>query len=146
MEMFPEASECVVKVASSGLDKEELVRKIIALNEKGDVVQLFDPKQVRGGTHLVGAYVNALNAFNEKTSISKNVATEMLLFAAMTRQINDAIKKMGIKSTKDFVVFASSEEAYRKAKKLFTDEKKFVSKNDGDTDVLREMAVARLSG
>ncbi|NIR87949.1 hypothetical protein GWO13_10525 [Candidatus Bathyarchaeota archaeon] len=60
-------------------------------------VQLFDAKLIAGGEHLYFAALNALNAFKNKTNISKSVAVETLLYASAQRQIEKAVKLLGIK-------------------------------------------------
>lgn len=140
---FPDTAKCIIRTASSDLGKEELVRKVTELNRNGRVIQLFDPKQIRSRMHLLGAYLNAVAAFDEKRNTAKSMATEMLLFAGMTCQINDAIKRMGIKSTKGFLVFADSERSYSLASGLFKNVKEFKS-GKADIAILQKMAVARL--
>ncbi len=140
---FPDTSDCVIRLASSDLSKEELVKKIIALNDAGHTVQLFDANNINSRLHILGAYVNARVSFQDKSNVSKTIATEMLLFASMTTQISEAIRKLGIKNTKKFIVFADCEESYSSARKLFKDVEEFRGFDD-DIKVLREMAEARL--
>ena len=84
----------------------------------------------------------------------------MILFAAMTRQINDAIKLVGAKSNKRFILFASNKGAYSNAKKVLEHVKEYKTtekhsmdtakkfgidaKKDLDLFVLQKMAVSRL--
>ena len=119
-------SSVVIKEASSRLDLGELLEGISGMNrDSGSVVQLFNPRSVISRAHLAGAYADAVNAFDSKTNISKSVAMEMLLFAAMTRQISEAIAKAGIKSQRSFIVFANSKPAYGKARQLLSAAKEF---------------------
>jgi KEOPS complex subunit Cgi121 len=60
-------------------------------------VQFFDAKHVAGPQHLYFAALNALNAFEKNTNISNNLAVEALLYASAQRQINKAVKMLGIK-------------------------------------------------
>ncbi|MGC8478859.1 MAG: KEOPS complex subunit Cgi121 [Candidatus Micrarchaeia archaeon] len=78
---------------------------------KGEFVQFFDPSAIISKTHILGAYISALNSFKEKMNIAKSLPMEMLLFVAMTDQISNAIKMAGAKSSKDFVLFATSKVA-----------------------------------
>jgi KEOPS complex subunit Cgi121 len=70
----------------------------IVRRKAGDVhVQLFDAKLIAGWEHLYFAALNALNAFKNKTNISKGVAVESLLYASAQRQIEKAVELLGIK-------------------------------------------------
>jgi len=60
-------------------------------------VQFFDAELVTGWEHLYFAALNALNAFKNKTNISKSVAVETLLYASAQGQIEKAVKLLGIK-------------------------------------------------
>jgi KEOPS complex subunit Cgi121 len=59
-------------------------------------IQLFDARFVAGKQHLYFAAINALNAFEKKTNISNSLAVETLLYASGQRQINKAVKMLGI--------------------------------------------------
>jgi len=67
-------------------------------------VQFFDASLVAGWEHLFFAALNALNAFKGKVNISNSLAIETLLYASAQRQIKEAVKLMGIKTTTDRVV------------------------------------------
>lgn len=70
----------------------------IVRRKAGDAhVQFFDAKLIAGWEHLYFAALNALNAFKNKTNISKSVAVETLLYASAQRQIEKAVKLLGIK-------------------------------------------------
>jgi len=60
-------------------------------------IQFFDAKMIAGWEHLYFAALNALNAFENKTNISKSVAVETLLYASAQRQIEKAVELLGIK-------------------------------------------------
>jgi len=60
-------------------------------------VQFFDAELVATSEHLYFAAVNALQAFRNRTNISKTVAVETVLYAAAKRQINRAISQIGVK-------------------------------------------------
>ena len=64
---------------------------------KGAPIQFFDARHVAGPQHLYFAALNALNAFEKKTNISNNLEVEALLYASAQRQIQKAVKTMGIK-------------------------------------------------
>ena len=120
----------IIKEASSKFRIDELLKITSEINStKGSTVQIFYPDMVIDEIHLAGAYMNAVAAFKSHANISKGVATEMMLFAAMTRQINDAIKLVGAKSNKKFVLFASNRSAYNKAKRVLDKAKEYKASN-----------------
>jgi len=60
-------------------------------------VQFFNAKFVAGYEHLYFAVLNALTAFKNGLSISKNLAIEILLYAAAERQIRNAVQLLGVR-------------------------------------------------
>jgi tRNA threonylcarbamoyladenosine modification (KEOPS) complex Cgi121 subunit len=60
-------------------------------------MQLFDANVIASYRHLYFAVLNALQAFRNKTNISKSLAVETMLYASAQRQIQKAIKRCGIK-------------------------------------------------
>ncbi|HUC38842.1 MAG TPA: KEOPS complex subunit Cgi121 [Candidatus Acidoferrum sp.] len=159
--MSPEfkASAAVVREASSKHGIESLLGEISKINNSGTTVQLFDPDRVINRMHLCGAYVNALYAFASKTNASRKISTEMLLYAAMTRQIGKAIGLVGAKSGRRFVVFANSKPSFSKitgllassrefsttkAKEISTAKKFGIGTKDLEASVLQKMAVSGL--
>lgn len=116
----------VIKLAHSKYSIDDLLERLSATNKSNkNSIQLFDPSAVISRNHLIGAYADALMAFSEKRNVSSTVAVEMMLYAAMTRQIRDAIGIMGAKSSKGFVVFSDSRSAYSRLKDLLKNEKEF---------------------
>ncbi len=150
----------IIKEASSRFKLEELLQRVQGINSGNTVVQIFNPNFVISRAHLAGAYADSVLAFESNANISKGIATEMLLFAAMTRQINDAIRIMGARSAKHFILFASDKKAYMRMKDLLdkakdykenasrshTIAKSFGLKAEKELDVLimQKMAVSRL--
>ena len=152
----------LIKVASSGLSLDELLFEINRVNkDKNSVVQVFDPRRVINQMHLAGAYMDTVESFKERTNISKTRGMEMLLFAAMTNQINEAIKIVGAKSSNDFVLFANNRATFNKAKRFLKSSKELArsrkaereiatkfgiyTREDLDKFILQKMAVSRLS-
>lgn len=113
-------STVVIKRCSSRLSLDGLLSVIGKANEAQCVAQVFDPEMVINRTHLLGAYLNAINSFDSGNNAAKNVGMEMLLFAAMTRQISDAIKLVGAKSSKDFILFACDDKTMMRMKKCIS--------------------------
>lgn len=60
-------------------------------------LQFFDAELIATKEHLYFAILNALQAFQNKTNISKSLAMEALLYASAQRQIQRAIQRCGIK-------------------------------------------------
>ncbi|MCW4036735.1 MAG: KEOPS complex subunit Cgi121 [Candidatus Bathyarchaeota archaeon] len=58
--------------------------------------QLFDADSVAGWKHLYFAAVNAVNAFEGGTAISRSLAMESLLYASCQDQIDRALELIGI--------------------------------------------------
>ncbi len=129
-------------------------------NGKDTVVQVFDRRAVISRMHLIGAYLDAIHAFEEKRSLANDIAMEMLLFASMDRQIGKAIAVIGAKPGKEFVVFANSKEAFSRLSKTVGNGDGFepsqqeqrktarkygiTQKEDLDKFVLQRMAIARI--
>ncbi len=149
----------IIKIATSSVGKEQLFKELSVINSTGSTVQVFDPKAIINRIHVLGAYLNAKEAFSSKSNVSNSIAVEMLLISAMTRQISEAVERTGAKSG-EFLLFANDKDAYGKAKKLIKDEREFepseghirsvakkygiVQENDMDQFVLQKMAIARL--
>jgi tRNA threonylcarbamoyladenosine modification (KEOPS) complex Cgi121 subunit len=147
--------------ASSDSDADSLIKIAAKASNGKDFVQLFDYDAVINITHLLGAYVDATSTLKSGSAISKTARMEFLLFAAMTRQINEAIKTIGIKNQKRFVVFSTSKKSYAGIARLLKSVKKFNPddihvknaaarygiKYNGEIDaaVLQRMAISRLS-
>ena len=64
---------------------------------KDVAIQFFNANHVAGRQHLYFAALNALNAFEKKINISNNLEVEALLYASAQRQIQKAVKMLGIK-------------------------------------------------
>ncbi len=158
VQQLSEAARMVVILkASSHLDITELHSAIQKKVGTHGVAQIFDPKCVISRTHLIGAYLNALYSFGERRNIAKNASTEMLLFAAMTRKITDAITLIGAKSSSDFILFCSDQAVFKKMAGLLTSSKEFrpakprsssashfIGIENDDEAVLQRMALSRL--
>ena len=99
------------------VSKEKLFERLSALQAKGHLIQLFDADAVIDQLHLKAAYENALSSFDEGTNISRSVAVEMLLFAAFTTQIGEAVKLAGFRNG-SAVLFSADEEGAKLLGKL----------------------------
>lgn len=62
-------------------------------------LQFFNAELIATQEHLYFAVLNALQAFKNKTNLSKSPAMETMLYASAQRQIQKAIERCGIKPT-----------------------------------------------
>ena len=87
-------------------DKAEIFLKTNRKQTKQNVdIQFFDAELIATQEHLYFASLNTLQAFKNKTNLSKSPAMETLLYASAERQIQKAIKRCGIKpQTKNMAV------------------------------------------
>lgn len=73
--------------------------------EKNTIIQALDATGVYGKNHLISATIHATRAFEQKTNSTNSLALEILLYAAGERQIQKAIKKIGIKKETQTIAF-----------------------------------------
>jgi len=59
-------------------------------------LQLFDLDRIAGSRHILLATFNAVKSYESKRRISRSLAMEILLFVAGTRQISEAVKRVGV--------------------------------------------------
>lgn len=59
-------------------------------------LQLFDAKSVAGWEHIFFSTLFAVEAFEKSINISRNLPTEIAVYASTQRQINIAFRKVGI--------------------------------------------------
>jgi len=82
------------------------VQQLLAFSEQEHlVIQVFDARVIFGKDHLVSATMHARRAFEQGTNATNSLALEILLYAAGERQIQKAIKKIGVKKGKQPIVF-----------------------------------------
>lgn len=62
------------------------------------IAQAFDPQLVLSANHLLFAYSSAFKAFERRCGVAKTLQNEMLLRAAATRKVSDAIRTIGVKT------------------------------------------------
>ena len=114
----------------------------------GDVhFQFFDARLIAGWEHLYFAALNALNAFKNKTNISKSVAVETLLYASAQRQIEKAVELLGIKpGSSRIVVLIVAEAKRRAASALKTVSKLMMGERDDSVFELTDEKVKGIRG
>jgi tRNA threonylcarbamoyladenosine modification (KEOPS) complex Cgi121 subunit len=66
-------------------------------NQNDVSVQFFDAELIATQEHLYFAILNTLEAFKNKTNVSKSQAMETMLYTSAHRQIKRAIDRCGIK-------------------------------------------------
>lgn len=94
----------VVPARTKFKDVEELLSRMKRVSEKRRaVIQAFDPDMVLSENHLIFSAHHAFKAFAEKRNIAKKKGSELLLWAAGTRRIGEAVKKVGVKDARKVV-------------------------------------------
>ena len=89
----------VVPARTKFKDVEELLSRMKEISERRRaVIQAFDPDMVLSENHLIFSAHHAFKAFAEKRAIAKKLESELLLWAAGTRRIGEAVKKVGVKN------------------------------------------------
>jgi KEOPS complex subunit Cgi121 len=86
-------------------------------NQENLVIQALDATVVYGKDHLISATKHAQRAFEQMTNATNSLALEILLYAAGERQIQKAIKKMGVKKGKQMIAFVLVDQSKRKPDK-----------------------------
>ena len=73
--------------------KELFLKKIKEITTgKNLAIQAFDADKLAGKDHLIFAIEKALDSFKKGTNVANDLAKEIMLYAAGTRQINRAVK------------------------------------------------------
>lgn len=86
--------------ASSGLT----VQQILDVLKREKDVQVFDATGVSGPDHVRLAFFHANMAFNEGRNLVRDRMLEVLLRAAGSRQVADAVKRVGVKEPERIVI------------------------------------------
>jgi KEOPS complex subunit Cgi121 len=82
----------------SKIDPEAVVRTAAEwASSRGAEVCLLDARSVFGRDHLQSAAFHAIRAREARTMSSRSVAMETLLYAAGARQVQDAIRSVGLR-------------------------------------------------
>jgi tRNA threonylcarbamoyladenosine modification (KEOPS) complex Cgi121 subunit len=92
-------------------EAEELLKANRKETRENVDLQFFDAQLIATQEHLFFAALNALQAFKNKTNLSKSLAMETMLYASAQRQIQRAIQRLGIKpQTTNMAVVILSED------------------------------------
>jgi KEOPS complex subunit Cgi121 len=107
-------------------DIESFVQQLIEFSKQEHlVIQAFDARLIFGKDHVISAVTHAKRAFHQGTNSTNSLALEILLYAAGERQIQKAIKKMGVKKGNQEIVF------------LFTDSSNRIKSENVDDAMIR---------
>jgi KEOPS complex subunit Cgi121 len=107
---------------------DSFVQKLLEFSKKENlVVQAFDATAIYNTDHLISATTHAKRAFDQGTNATNSLALEILLYAAGDRQIQKAIKKIGVRKGKQRIAF------------LFTDEKSQKKHRQPDDTVIKRL-------
>ncbi len=101
---------------------DELLGAIATLRSRGSLIQVFNPDTILNKNHLLFALAHARSSFARnlrsaqmrifakqklrKKNIAKKIETELLLRAAGTHKINNAIELVGVKNPKQVILLA----------------------------------------
>ena len=95
----------IIMPLASALGKPEL----IGISKKHRI-QMFDLDSVKNKLQVELAFLHAEEAFKEKRNISKDRQLEVLIRAAATRQISEAVRKIGIRDPKRMLAACKTDE------------------------------------
>jgi KEOPS complex subunit Cgi121 len=96
---------------------EAFMKQILRFSkQEGIVVQAFDASVIFSDDHLLSATDHAKRAFEQGKNSTNSFALEILLYAAGERQIEKAIKKVGVKKGTQRIVFVLTSDLENKKK------------------------------
>ncbi len=82
-------------------DTENFLQRLKEIGkEKNTVIQVLDADKLAGEEHIRFAVEKAINSFEKGRNVSKDLAKEIMLYAAGTRQINRAMR-LGVHNGKN---------------------------------------------
>jgi tRNA threonylcarbamoyladenosine modification (KEOPS) complex Cgi121 subunit len=106
-------------------------------------LQLFSADSIMSREHLAWAYANALNVVMEKSEIASTLSLEVLLFAAMSKQIDESISKVGAIEGKDIVAFAENKKIFGLISKYLKDIKEFCPAGSDSDSAAHKLGLAK---
>jgi tRNA threonylcarbamoyladenosine modification (KEOPS) complex Cgi121 subunit len=127
-------------------DKAEAFLKTNRKQTKQNVdIQIFDAELIATQEHLYFAVLNALQAFKNKTNLSKSPAMETILYASAQRQIQRAIERCGIKpQTKNMALIIMGDDPKQIKNALDTVTKSVGSEPDGSVLEMTKIKEAKI--
>ena len=103
-----------MKIKAVSLSSSLTVQELIDASKRNKI-NIFDLDAIKDELQLELAFFHAKSAFEDGENIGKDMLMEVMIRSAGTRQISDAIKKVGVKNPKRIVV------AYNTAKVKLTE-------------------------
>ncbi len=92
-------------------DTEKFLQNLKKISkEKNTVIQALDADKLAGEEHIRFAVEKAINSFEKGRNVSKDLAKEIMLYAAGTRQINRAMR-LGVHNGKNNIALVVIGEA-----------------------------------
>ena len=135
-------------------DIDLFLKEILSLADEYDIViQVMDADWIYGKNHLISAINHAKRAFEQKNNSTNSLAMEILLYASGERQIQKAIKKIGVKKGKGNIAFVFtnkdnyeiekiSEEVIEKVLAIFDLERED-KVLEGDSNTLKKFGITK---
>ncbi|RZN56672.1 MAG: hypothetical protein DSO09_06630 [Candidatus Methanomethylicota archaeon] len=71
--------------------------------------QVFNNELIAGYEHIIYAFKTTIRAWKEKRNIAKSLPMDLLLSVAATRQIKEALDKIGVKNEKCILIAFSED-------------------------------------
>lgn len=92
----------------------------ITSTNQGSIIQLLDTDYICGKKHLNQAIAQAIKAFDEKQNFAKDKGLEICVRLSAQKQINEALKILGIKKQGNItaIYINTSEEQINKTEKI----------------------------
>ncbi|MFH1470785.1 MAG: KEOPS complex subunit Cgi121 [Candidatus Micrarchaeota archaeon] len=98
----------VLGVRTKEKSTKELFEKLVTLSKKHSLIlQAFDPDSIVSPRHLAYTFELASRSFQSKTNVARSFETELLLRAAGTEKIDEAIERVGVKSPSQILLFSN---------------------------------------
>ncbi|HVQ01094.1 MAG TPA: KEOPS complex subunit Cgi121 [Candidatus Thermoplasmatota archaeon] len=99
-------------------DIDEFLQKLSQFATKEQIsIQALNADAVYGAQHLISAAEHALRSFAQGTNATNTLPLEIMLYAAGERQIQKAIKKMGVKTGRQAIAFVIIDQKRKKDEK-----------------------------
>lgn len=96
-------------------DVESFILQLLSFSKKENIViQTFDASAIYSPDHLISATQHAKRSFQQGTNTTNSLSLEILLYASGERQIEKALKKIGVKKGQQRIAFVLTEGLNRK--------------------------------
>lgn len=101
------------------IENPELLLKKLRGDFSGLNIQVLNVRKIAGFKHILISVLTALEAFNHKLNITKNLSMEVLVRASTQRQISEALMVLGIKEGICDVAFVAIDKERKKIEEVF---------------------------